>query len=267
MPELPEVEVLKRSLAPLILGKKLVSTTVFYEKALICEDLEKLKNKTIENLERRGKYLLFSLYPEGALLLHLRMTGKLIYKKTKDKTPHDHLCFELTEGFLYYNDVRKFGGFVYYDSFDEANKSLEKLGLEPFDDAFTGHYLYKKTRERKKPIKNFLLDQSTVAGLGNIYADEVLYKSGIRPQRLAASLSKAKCEKLASEIKLILEEAILLGGSSIKDYSNALGELGCFQNNHQVYGRGNLECKKCGRKLKKLMLAGRSTVFCPTCQK
>lgn len=267
MPELPEVEVLRQSLKPLVLEKTITAVEVYYEKALICHDLRQLENKTISEIKRRGKYLVFSLLPEGALVVHLRMTGKLIYKEKKEKGLHDHLLFHLSEGYLYYNDVRKFGGFSYYCTLNEAFSALSHLGVEPFDEAFSGLYLYEKTRGRKKPIKNFLLDQNTVVGLGNIYADEVLFASGIRPRKSAHTLSKKACQRLSEAIKEILAQAILLGGSSIKDYSNALGEMGQFQNAHQVYGRGGKPCKNCNTLLKKLTLGGRSTVYCSMCQK
>lgn len=267
MPELPEVEVLKESLKPFVENKRILKVKVYYEKAFLGSELKAIEDKEIESISRRGKYLIFSLFPKGALVCHLRMTGKLIYKENAKKLRHDHLSFELSEGYLYYNDVRKFGGFHYYETVEAAFLALNHLGLEPFDEAFTGAYLYQKTRGRKKPIKNLLLDQNIVAGLGNIYADEVLFASKIRPKKGAYRLTKKACDTLVIEIRRILKEAIFLGGSSIKDYSNALGELGQFQKAHKVYGRGKKPCKDCGESLKKITLLGRSTVYCPRCQK
>lgn len=274
MPELPEVEVVRQSLEPFVQGQVIREVQIYHSgifHQLFTEEIfiETVLGHRIEALKRRGKYLLILLDSGKVLLVHLRMTGKLLFREnTIAREKHDHLILTLDDGEIVYNDVRRFGGFIIFESEQEAQAYLdERLGLEPFSEAFTGEFLYQNTRRKEKPIKALLLDQTVVTGLGNIYADEVLFKSGIRPKKASRRLSRKECTLLVENIKGILEQAIAAGGSSINDYLNALGEAGHYQERHMVYGHGGEPCQVCGTPLKKVTLGGRTTVYCPNCQK
>lgn len=269
MPELPEVETVRKSLEDTIINKKIVQVEVFYPKVLqgIQNGEEVLQEKSFSKILRRGKYLLLLLKPNGVLLCHLRMTGKLSYQETLVLKKHDHLVFALDEGWLIYSDIRKFGGLVYYETLEEAKASIGHLGKEPLSENFTPEYLYQKSRGKKKALKAFLLDQSIIAGIGNIYADEILFRAKLRPMKPSLELTKEDCERLVFSIKIILEDAIILGGSSIQNYSDALGKKGSFQEKHEVYGRSNQACKVCQHVLEKIQVVGRTTTYCPNCQR
>lgn len=269
MPELPEVENIRKSLEETIRNKRIEKVEVFYPKVLqgIQEERGILEGKRFSKILRRGKYLLFLLEPSGVLLCHLRMTGKFTYKETTVLQKHDHLVFTLDKGWLIYNDVRKFGGLVYYNSIEEAWESLYHLGKEPLSEDFTADYLYQKSRGKKKALKAFLLDQSIVAGIGNIYADEILFCAKLHPTKPSLELTKEACEILVFSIKMILEDAIVSGGSSIQNYTNAIGQKGQFQEKHEVYARSGQRCNVCQNILEKTQVAGRTTTYCPKCQK
>lgn len=269
MPELPEVENIRKSLEGTIRDKRITKVEIFYPKVLqgIRKEGEVLKGKVFSKILRRGKYLLFLLEPSGVLLCHLRMTGKFRYQEAIVPQKHDHLVFMLDKGWLIYNDVRKFGGLVYYDNIEEAWESLRHLGKEPLSEEFTAEYLYQKSRGKKKALKAFLLDQSVVAGIGNIYADEVLFRAKLNPTKPSLELTKEACEMLVFSIKMILEDAITSGGSSIQNYSNAIGQKGKFQEKHEVYARSGQPCKVCQNILEKTQVAGRTTTYCSKCQK
>lgn len=273
MPELPEVETVCRGLRKRIEGQCIVEIEV-RNKAVIHSDhtpeafAKALEDQRIEAIERRGKYIIFVL-SEGWLLCHLRMTGKLL--EVHAQTPmgkHVHLVVGLANGrALYYDDVRRFGGFVYTRDNPYEQSPLSKLGPEPLGENFDEAYLYEATRGRKKPVKSLLLDQGVVAGIGNIYADEVLFRAGVRPKKSASRLSHKECAALVSATKHILKEAIDAGGSTIRDYVASDGQKGDFQLAHQVYGRAGEACRVCGTTLKQVEVGGRSSVYCPKCQK
>ena len=267
MPELPEVEVLRRSLLPFVCGKKIKDSYVYYDKAFPNFSKLLLQEKKISNITRRGKYLCIHLQPSGFIVVHLRMTGKIIYSENRWIEKHNHIKIDLENGYLYYNDVRKFGGFFYYEQLSEVEKALSHLGFEPLDDRFTGKVLYDLTRNKEIPLKRFLLDQSKLCGLGNIYVDETLFRAKLHPLKKIRTLTQKECETLVLEIKTILTEAICLGGSSIKDYKDALGKSGNYQTKHKVYGRAGLECFSCQTPLEKMLISGRTTVYCPRCQR
>ncbi len=265
MPELPEVENVIRSLVNKVSGKKIESVEVITPSIIYKRNdfIDLVKEKTIITLDRRGKYIIIRL-DEGNLLIHLRMTGKLLINGEVGK--HTHMIFGLSDGNqLIYNDVRKFGRINYL-----TNRELEiylntKVGLEP---GLMGFEDFKsKLMNKKGPLKKILLDQTVIAGIGNIYADEILFVSGIHPLTETVKLDDTDYLILYDNIKGILENAILAGGSTIRDYVNGDGTAGGYQNAHQVYGRGGKECNICGCTLEKIKIAGRTTVYCPICQR
>lgn len=268
MPELPEVEVVRQSLEPLLLNQTIKALEVFYQGAFKSAVSKELPlNKKIIAIKRRGKYLFMILGGKGVIVVHLRMTGKLIYRETDRPTKHDHVRLTLDRGYLYYNDVRKFGGLVYYATEDEAMQALKHLGKEPFDESLTASYLFDCAKNKKRPLKSFLLDQAVIAGIGNIYADEILFQAKLSPLKPCSLVSPEEWESVISAMRDILGEAIALGGSSIKDYIDALGKAGTYQNRHKVYGMAGEACKVCNTMLLKTKIGGRTSVYCPNCQK
>ncbi len=265
MPELPEVENVIKSLVNKVSGKKIIAIEIITPSIIYkrTDFIDLVQDKTIVNLERRGKYIIIRL-DEGNLLIHLRMTGKLLFNGEMSK--HTHLILSFTDGdYLIYNDVRKFGRINYL-----SNKELDiylktKVGLEPglmeFED------FKSKLKNKRGPLKKILLDQTVIAGIGNIYADEILFASGIHPLTETSKLVNVDYIKLYDNIRGILEKAIIAGGSTIRDYVNGDGTAGGFQDAHQVYGRGGKECNVCGCNLEKIKVVGRTTVYCPICQR
>jgi formamidopyrimidine-DNA glycosylase len=279
MPELPEVETVRRGLSSTIIGAK-VKTVIVRNRKLrwpIPRDFEaSLLGRHITRIDRRSKYLLFRLAgaqgdEHSTLLAHLGMTGSFIVHQTATapsvKT-HDHVDIVLESGVtLRYNDPRRFGSMHVFSSDDEAQPLLAHLGPEPLTDAFDADHMYEHTRRRSCAIKQALMDNTLVVGVGNIYANESLFRAGIHPNRAANRISKQRYVRLVEEVKTILEEAIKAGGSTLRDYVNASGEPGYFQLNYFVYGRDGQACKRCGSILKLLRHGGRATVFCASCQK
>lgn len=274
MPELPEVETVCRTLTPHLVNRHIMKTVVLNQQVVhhSKEDgaafSRAVEGALIKEIARRGKYILLVL-DHGWVVCHLRMTGKLLVKeRAYQPQKHDHLVLYLEDGKqLVYEDVRRFGGLSYYEACPNQQLPLAKLGPEPLSDSFDGEYLYQRCQNRKKPIKSFILDQSIVAGIGNIYADEILFRAGIRPLKSAYRLRKVECERLAQATKEVLSEAILAGGSTIRDYVNSDAQEGSFQLSHRVYGRAGAPCVTCGTPLKRLVVGGRSSVYCPCCQK
>lgn len=265
MPELPEVENVIRSLVNKVTGKKVESVVVITPSIIYkrTDFIDLVKDKTIVSLERRGKYIIIRL-DEGNLLIHLRMTGKLLFNGEMSK--HTHLRLDFTNGdYLIYNDVRKFGRINYLSNSELDIYLKTKVGLEPGLMKFEE---FKAKMEHKRgPLKKILLDQTVIAGIGNIYADEILFASGIHPLTETSKLKVDDYELLYNNIRGILEKAIIAGGSTIRDYVNGDGTAGGFQDAHQVYGRGGKECSSCGCTLEKIKVAGRTTVYCPICQR
>lgn len=278
MPELPEVETVRRTLSPVWVGRRVahLSTTspsYFFltpPRALV----RKVTGRCFESLERHGKYLVSALDDGSRLLLHLGMTGQLYADTAKSARlgghgapdQHIHLRFSFEDGgaSIFFRDVRKFGK-VQWLAPGESSPRLEKLGPDAL--RVTGGTLFEASRKRKLPVKPWVLDQSVVAGAGNIYADEALFRAGIRPTRRAQTLSRRECEALAASLRGILERAIQLGGSSISDYIQPDGADGAFQLECAVYGRGGEPCRRCGMSIERVVLAQRSTHHCRSCQK
>ena len=298
MPELPEVESLRRSLKPYIIGKsiqsvivhkpKLVSSSGTVRQPLIekKEEFEKeLKGRTITGITRIAKNLLIHLDSGQVLLVHLKMTGQLVYQEkgenkalgghpielseTKLPNQHSHIIFELNKGTLFYNDIRMFGYILLYPNEQSLHKSgyFDAIGIDPLDDTFTFEYLYKQINTRKSKLKSILLSQSIVTGLGNIYADEVCFRAGILPNRLASSLTKKEIRKLYNAIQDVIPIAISMGGSSVANYIMADGSRGTYAREHKVYGKAGKPCQLCGHILQKTIINTRTTVFCQFCQK
>ena len=248
---------------------KIYYAPVIQQNNLSTEQFAKqLEGQKIKAVERRGKYILFVL-ENGWLVCHLRMTGKLLFRENKmDKGKHDLALFELESGkIIVYEDVRKFGGFFFIQENPYEYSKLTLLGPEPLSDAFNGTTLWKTTRNRKRPVKSHILDQSIIAGIGNIYADEILFRAGIRPRKCAQRLTKKECESIAQATREVLQEAIAAGGSTIRDYVDSENREGSFQLAHRVYGRSGQKCYQCGSVLKTVTVGGRSSVYCPKCQK
>jgi formamidopyrimidine-DNA glycosylase len=274
MPELPEVETVRKTLKMLVSNKQIENITVHWPKIIknpveVEQFIDALKGETIEDVGRRGKFLI--IYTTTfALVSHLRMEGKYgLYPKEEPYDKHTHVIFHFTDGSeLRYRDVRKFGTMHLYKKGEEFQKPpLIDLGPEPFSEDFTKEYLSDKLIKTNRKIKPALLDQKVFVGLGNIYVDEALFRSGIHPERIANSLSEKELTLLHQEIVKTLDEAVKKGGSTIRSYVNSQGEIGMFQLELFAYGRNGEECKRCGTPLEKMKVGGRGTHFCPKCQK
>lgn len=273
MPELPEVETVRKGLERLVVGKTIEQVTIFWPRIIEEPDVEvfekKLIGQKIEKMERRGKFLIFKL-TNYDLISHLRMEGKYeTHLPTDEKNKHTHVIFSFTDGTeLRYLDVRKFGRMVLVDQDQAANyKGILLLGPEPIPTDFKLSEFRKSLKKHKKAIKPLLLNQRLVTGLGNIYVDEALWGAKIHPEQLANLLSTKETERLYDAIIDVLARAVEAGGTTIRTYLNALGEAGKFQISLNVYGQKDKPCPRCGTPIKKIKVAQRGTHFCPKCQK
>ena len=282
MPELPEVETIRRGLEKRILNKKIIQVKVLEKKSFIGEAEEVLGRK-IEKLGRRGKALIIELSKGESFLIHLRMTGQLIYigrerfagghpnESFVEELPNKQtrVIIEFSDGAkLFFNDQRKFGFIkVVKTEKIEEEAFIRKLGKEPWE--ITVEEFYEKLKRHKNSaIKAVILDQEVIAGLGNIYADEALYFSGIRPTRKAGEISKLEAKRLILGAKTVMERSLEAGGSTIKNYVKADGTRGNYLDLFaKVYGRGGEKCEKCGGEIKKIKVGGRGTHYCEECQK
>ncbi len=288
MPELPEVEVVKRSLQKKIKNtvfKKVTVKDVNLRYRVNKKEISKIIGKKVNNVVRRSKFLIFHLSDNLSLLFHLGMTGKFFFKNNKDQkfktsfyydlgsndNKHDRLIFSLNKNQkLIYNDVRKFG-FVKLLKFDcvQKNFHLKNLGPEPLKQDFNFNYVKKYVSGKKRNVKNVMMDQKFVSGLGNIYVNEILFYSGVKPTRKAKNLKSFEIIKIIKFTKKILTNAINLGGSSIKDFSSENGKKGNFQQHFKVYGKKEEKCSNadCKGAIKKIVLSNRATFYCSQCQK
>lgn len=273
MPELPEVETVRRTLEQLVVGRTIERVTVRLPR--IIQRLEpgafalELAGQTIREIGRRGKFLRFVL-DDWTMVSHLRMEGRYgLYDAAEEPEPHTHVFFRFTDGKeLRYRDVRQFGTMELFRHGEEWEKPpLAKLGMEPLEPDFTVRALKAKLAKSAAKIKPLLLDQTKVAGIGNIYADEALYRARIHPERTADSLTGPEWKRLHAAIVDTLTEAVAAGGTSVKSYVNGQGEMGMFQQQLNVYGRKGEPCPRCGRPVAKTTVGGRGTHFCPRCQK
>ncbi|WP_064092590.1 DNA-formamidopyrimidine glycosylase [Rossellomorea aquimaris] len=274
MPELPEVETVRKTLELLVVGKVIKDVSVTWPKMIknpvdTHEFVHSLRGQEILEMRRRGKFLIF-YFNDVALVSHLRMEGKYGVNKQDDPVEkHTHVIFHFTDGTeLRYRDVRKFGTMHLFKKGEELlHLPLLQLGAEPFDHEFTVDYLEKKLKKTERIVKAALLDQTVMVGLGNIYVDEALFRAGIHPDRKSKTLSKAEVQRLHEHIIETLKEAVEMGGSTIRSYVNSQGQIGMFQQNLYVYSRKDEPCKICGSTIEKKVSAGRGTHYCPECQK
>jgi formamidopyrimidine-DNA glycosylase len=274
MPELPEVETIRRTLKRFVLNRTIDHVTVYWGKIIKQpDDAEQfnhlLMGQTIHDIKRKGKFLLFEL-DDYTLISHLRMEGKYsVHYKDEPVKKHTHVIFTFTtDEELRYNDVRKFGTMHLVNKGEELLQNpLNKLGPDPFDADFTFDYFYQKLKNTNRSIKAVLLDQTVVAGLGNIYVDETLFKAGVHPLKKANKLTKKEVQEIQKQAILTLEEAVKQGGTTIRSYVNSQGEMGMFQQELFVYGQENKACKNCGGPITKMKVAGRGTHVCLHCQK
>jgi len=270
MPELPEVETVRRGVEPHCRGRT-VQRLLVRDARLRWPVPEQLAaivpGQTIEAVERRAKYLLFRMQT-GSLLVHLGMSGSLrVVTGGAPVLPHDHIDLRLEGGAaLRYHDPRRFGCFLWMPA-GESHRLLQGLGPEPLSAGFDGELLYRRSRSRTGPIKNFIMDAKVVVGIGNIYANEALFRAGIRPDRAAGRVSRARYEHLAEEIKQVLTNAIEQGGTTLRDFVGGDGRPGYFARQLSVYGRAGEPCRACERPLREVRLGQRTSVYCVTCQR
>ncbi|MDQ0298595.1 formamidopyrimidine-DNA glycosylase [Salibacterium salarium] len=274
MPELPEVETVRRTLQSLVQGKTIQEVAVRWPKMIKKPDDSdvfrlQLNDQKIHDIGRRGKFLMFYL-DDYVLVSHLRMEGKYEMADGNEPDKHTHVRFFFSdETELRYKDVRKFGTMhLFVKGEEEAELPLKQLGPEPYNDSvFTGAYLQRVCAKTNRDVKTVLLDQRAIAGLGNIYVDEALYQAGIRPDTVASTLSKKRINTLQKKITETIKDAVEKGGSSVRSYVNGNGEMGMFQLQLNVYGRRGEPCSVCGNEIMKTVVAGRGTHFCPHCQR
>ncbi len=266
MPELPEVETTKTSLLPLI-DQQVLKVTV-YQSSLrwaIPDDIAKLKGQRLVKLTRRSKYILAE-FEQDTMLWHLGMSGSFrLCQSNEPLRKHDHLVISFEDVELRYHDPRRFGCILWLDA-QSQSKLLDTLGPEPLSEQFNAEYLFDKLKNKSVGTKVAIMDNHVVVGVGNIYATESLFNLGIHPAQPASDLSFVQIQQLVVEIKRILKQAIDLGGSTLRDYTNAMGENGYFQQTLLAYGRDGEMCVNCETTLQNLKLGQRASVFCPECQ-
>lgn len=273
MPELPEVETICRGLRALVRGRIIAKVNVLEPRLRAPVDGDfrlRLEGRTIVDAMRRGKYILILLEDEWVWVSHLGMSGKLVYvEPERPREKHDHIVVTLDEGHeLRYHDPRRFGlSLVVPRAEMESLPGIKDLGPEPLDRRFNGAYLYSVARKSRRRIRDLLMDQTILAGLGNIYANEILHYAGIRPTMRAWRLGRTRAERLAQVTPTLLREAIRWCGTSFSDYRDAEDRRGEFQNHLRVYDREGKPCAECGGKIKRISLGNRSAFYCSRCQK
>ncbi len=286
MPELPEVEIIRQSLAKEITQKKIKKVLISNRNLRFKIPLKfekKLENKIINNVSRISKYLILGFKDDTFCLIHLGMTGTIhlikknnykfsntsFYGSTSLPKKHNHIEIQFKDLKIIYNDPRRFGFLRFLSNKKELVENFNHLGPEPFFEKFNIKYLLNYFFNKKKNIKNLLLDQNFVSGIGNIYASEILHLCKINPEKMAKNLSKKECIKIIKFSRSVLSASILKGGSSIRDFRNISGKSGNFQNEFKVYQRENLSClsRRCKGKIRKKFISNRSTFFCYICQK
>lgn len=274
MPELPEVETVCRGLRAAMMGRHIDEVVLRRQKIRIPipADLpEQVQGAKVTSVERRAKYLIIHLDNGYGILGHLGMSGRMMVFSRLPHTPekHDHVYFMLNDGqVVVFNDPRRFGLITGCASADmQQHPLLRALGPEPLGEEFTAEYLYSQLQRRKQAVKPVLMDQKLVVGVGNIYAAEALFATGINPERPANEISKKQCKELVRAIQVVLEAAIASGGSTLRDYVDSAGASGYFQHHFEVYDREGKLCRKCTTPVTRITQAGRSTFYCAECQK
>ena len=268
MPELPEVETTKRGVEPHILDQTIETVVVRQPKLRwpVSDEIYQLEGQKVLSVSRRAKYLLVE-FEQGYAMWHLGMSGSLrLVEKHEAPGKHDHIDWLMSNGkVLRYHDPRRFGALLWVEN-PADSEHLNHLGPEPLSEEFSGELLYQKSRNKKVPIKTFIMDGKVVVGVGNIYANESLFLAGIRPTIAAGRISKARMEKLAQVIKQVLGKAIEQGGTTLRDFVGGDGKPGYFAQQLNVYGKGGEKCPACSGILKEIRQGQRTTVFCKTCQ-
>ncbi|WP_394753404.1 bifunctional DNA-formamidopyrimidine glycosylase/DNA-(apurinic or apyrimidinic site) lyase [Crenothrix sp.] len=270
MPELPEVETVCRGVAPHIIGQT-IQKVIVRQPSLRWPVPSTLGNSltgvTVQSVSRRAKYLLIAT-DQGTLIIHLGMSGSLrIVDSQQALKTHDHIDFVFADNIIMrYNDPRRFGAVLWTNEPIGEHKLLKDLGPEPLLIYFTGEYLHTQSKNRKVPVKSFIMDSHVVVGVGNIYANEALFMAGIHPLKHAGQISLAEYNKLSDCIRTALANAIQQGGTTLRDFVNEAGKPGYFQQQLRVYGRAGLPCVSCQQLLQEVRLSNRSTVFCVSCQ-
>ncbi len=270
MPELPEVEITRRGIAPFV-EQKTITGVVVRDGRLrwpVPSGLgRRLRGLRVRRLLRRGKYLLFDC-GEGSLIVHLGMSGSLRVVPPNDRAgPHEHIDILFGNAALRLRDPRRFSAVLWTPEPPENHPLISCIGIEPLSPQFTSQYLFDVTRHRRAPIKPVLMNSTIVAGVGNIYANESLFHAGISPRTRAGRLSRAQCERLAQSVRTTLEAAIAAGGSTLRDFVHSDGSSGWFQQRYFVYDRAGAACRICGKPIRLLRLAQRSSFYCPGCQR
>lgn len=271
MPEKPEVITVCNSLSKMILNKTITGCNIYWDNIIAYPTTNEFKkniiNQKIKDIKTRGKFIMIEL-TNYYLLIHLRMEGKFLFRKKDEKIQkHEHVEFILDNEISFrYHDVRKFGKMYLKDKSDVYNtKPLIDLGYEFYDDKLTKEYLYEKLKTKRLPIKTLLLDQSILTGIGNIYADEILFKSKINPNKTGDKITKKECQLIIDSFKEVMNQAIKLGGTTIKSFTSSEGVHGLFQNELSVHSQK--VCKACNNEITKIKIGGRSTYYCNKCQK
>lgn len=273
MPEKPEVITVSNSLRPRLVGKKITGCNVYWDNIIAYPTTDEFKKEVIGqkilDVTTRGKFIKV-LLDRDVLLIHLRMEGKFFFRKLSDPiVRHEHVEFILDEDTSFrYHDVRKFGKmYLISKAMVDKVKPLSELGVEFDDRNLTKEYLYEKIHNKKLPIKTVLLDQSIITGIGNIYDDEILFRSGISPYRKSCDISLEECDEIIKNTRLLLSEAIKKGGTTIKSFTSSEGVHGLFQNELLVHGKKNDKCPVCGSRIEVCRIGGRGTYYCTKCQK
>jgi formamidopyrimidine-DNA glycosylase len=272
VPELPEVETVRRGILPLVKGRRIVRVTVREPRLRwpIPKNFARYaQGRRIDDVDRRGKYLIVTLDNADRILIHLGMTGRLlVLSRPTELRKHDHLDLELDHGLtLRFNDTRRFGAVLPWPAKQSEHVLVRDMGPEPLGEAFSGEYLCRLSRGRTAPVKAFIMDGQVVVGVGNIYATEALFRAGIRPQRLAGRVTRAEYDRLVKKIRDVLNDAIGRGGTTLRDFASVLGDPGDFAQRLRVYDRAGQPCRVCKTPIKRLVIGNRSSFYCPTCQK
>ena len=270
MPELPEVEITRRGIAPRIEGRTVTEVVVRNPRLRwpIPRTLPfDVAGAEVKKVSRRAKYLVFET-SRGSMLLHLGMSGSLrLLERETPASVHDHVDIVFEDQLLRFRDPRRFGCLLWHAGSIDKHPLLRNLGIEPLDGQFSGEFLHRFTRRRHVAIKQLIMNQAIVVGVGNIYASESLFRAGIRPRTPSHRLNRSRCDRLARCIVETLQDALKAGGSSLRDYVQSSGELGCFQLQTLVYDRAGEPCRSCGTPIKMIRQGQRSTFYCAHCQK
>ena len=272
MPELPEVEVICQGIAPHLTGRRLTKASFSGKKLRLPTPKAKIEKwvsgQKIASVNRRAKFIVISLQNQASIIIHLGMTGRLgIFPKGTPPAKHDHVRWLMDNQLeLRFNDTRRFGSVQALSPNENIESLFDHFGPDPFWDSFSAEYLENKAGNRSVPVKNFLMDNRVVTGIGNIYASEILFATGVNPKTPSKSIKPAQWRKIVSASRRTLKEAIRCGGTTISDYVNSSGEKGYFQVKLKVYGRDGQSCPVCTTPIGKIVLGGRASFFCEKCQ-